>query len=109
MRAGLLRNKIKILSPKSTARSTDGAPIITYSTIVDEWAEVQTVSAREQFRTDKRWAVTDKIFRIRYLSTVSITPDDIIVYDGENYQIESGPTNVDERDRTIEMIGRKST
>lgn len=108
MQAGRLRKRISIISPISTARSTDGAPIVSYSTLLkDVWCDVQTVTARENFKNDMRWAVTDKIFRIRY-TTLSFGPDDLIVYGGENYQVQS-IIDVGERQRTHEIVGRKTT
>ena len=108
MRAGKLRHRMSVISPLSTARSTDGAPIVTYSTIYkDVWCEVAPVTAVEAYRNDMRWAVTDKVFRLRY-STVGIGAKDLIVYGGERYQIQS-VVDVGERHREHEFIGRKTT
>lgn len=108
MRSGLLRQRISIISPVSTARSTDGAPVVSYSTLLsDAWCEVVNVSAKENFKNDMRWAVTDKIFRIRY-TTAAIGPKDFIVYGGENYSVQS-VVNIGERNREYELIGRKTT
>ena len=108
MQAGRLRQRISIISPISTARSTDGAPVVTFSTTLkDVWCEVQNISARENFRNDMRWAVTDKIFKIRY-TTVTIGPKDKIVYSGENYDVQS-VVDIGERHREHELVGRKTT
>lgn len=108
MQAGKLRQRISVISPISTARSTDGAPVVTFSTTLkDVWCEVQNISARENFRNDMRWAVTDKIFKIRY-TTVTIGPKDKIVYSGENYDVQS-VIDVGERHREFELVGRKTT
>ena len=108
MEAGRLRKRISIISPISTARSTDGAPIVTYSTTLkDVWCEVGTITASESFKNDMRWALTDKIFKIRY-TTLTMGPKDLIVYGGENYQIQS-VIDVGERHREHEIVGRKTT
>lgn len=108
MRAGNLRQRVSIITPISTARSTDGAPVVTYSTTLkDIWCDVQNVSARENFKNDMRWAITDKIFRIRY-TTLTIGPKDLIVYGGENYAVQS-VIDVGERHREHELVGRKTT
>lgn len=108
MQSGRLRNRISIISPLTTARSTDGAPIVTYSTLLsDVWCEVQNVTARENFKNDMRWAVTDKIFRIRY-STQAIGPKCKIVYNSENYDVQS-VVDIQERHKELEIVGRKTT
>jgi head-tail adaptor len=106
MRAGLIRQRVSIISPGSSTRSTDGAPIFAYTTIVkDAWCEVETISAREQFKNDYRFTQNDKIFRIRY-TTATIGTDDLIVYNSENYAIQS-IINVGERKKTHEIVGRR--
>lgn len=108
MQAGRLRNRVSIISPVSTARSTDGAPITTYSTTLkDIWCEVQNISARENFKNDMRWAVTDKIFKIRY-TTLAIGPKDYVVYNSERYAVQS-VIDIGERHREHEIVGRKTT
>jgi SPP1 family predicted phage head-tail adaptor len=108
MRSGTLRKRISIISPVSTARSTDGAPIVTYSTLLsDIWAGVQTFSAREVFKNDYRYTQNDKIFRIRY-TTLSIGTDDLIVYESNNYGIQS-IIDVEERHREHEIVARRVT
>ncbi len=105
---GKRRYQIKILQPISTARSTDGEPIFTYSTILKNiWASVETVTAHEAWRNDYRWAIADKLFNIRY-TTISITPDMIINYSSENYQIQN-IIDIGEKHHEFEIIGRKTT
>lgn len=108
MRSGMLRHRISIIEPKSTARSTDGAPVITYSTILkDIWAGIKPMGGKELFRDDHRWSVSDKIFTIRY-TTAIIKPNMILVYSSENYEIQA-VTAVDERNYQIDIVGRKAT
>ena len=108
MRAGLLRHKISILEPKSTARSTDGAPVITYSTILkDIWAGVTPISGKEIFRDDHRWSVSDKLFTIRY-TTAAITQNMVVVFSSDNYEIQE-VIPIDHRKVQIDIVGRKAT
>lgn len=108
MRAGRLRHRISIISPESTVRGVDGEPIVTHSTILKNiWAEVQTVSARENFKNDMRWSMTDRIFKIRY-TTVSIGHDDRIVFNGSTYEIQS-VVDTWERQNELEIVGRLTT
>ena len=108
MRAGLLRHKISILEPQTTARSTDGAPVITYSTILkDIWSGVTPISGKEVFRDDHRWSVTDKLFTIRY-TTAEITQNMQVVSTSGTYEIQE-VINVNERKIQIDIVGRKAT
>lgn len=88
MRAGRLKNRISIISPRTTARSTDGAPIVTYTTILNTWADVRPIAGREMFRGDYRWADADTEFTIRY-STEGIEAKQFIVFNGSTYNILS--------------------
>ena len=88
MRAGLLKHKISIISPRTTARSTDGAPIVTYTTILNTWAEAEQVGGGEAFRGDYRWADADMKFVIRY-STEGIEAKQNIIFNGSTYNILS--------------------
>lgn len=108
MRAGLMREKISIREPKTIARSTDGAPVITYSTVLkDIWAAVKPMGGKEVFRDDHRWSVTDQVFTIRW-STQAITPNMVVVFDSDNYEVQE-VVNVDHRNYQIDIIGRKAT
>lgn len=108
MRAGRLNKRISVISPRTTARSTDGAPIVTHTTVLgDIWASVEPMGGREQFRGDYRWVDSDTRFTIRY-STVSITPSNLIVYNGSTYDIQ-GIVNTDERNRELVIMARIAT
>ena len=106
MRAGRLNRQISIRYPVSTARSTDGAPIITTSTLLaDVWARVDPKTGSEIYRDRNRWEVTETDFFIRH-TTVSITPSMSVRYDGNDYDIKA-VINTDERNREIQLITKR--
>jgi len=108
MRIGKMRHRITIVQPKSTSRSTDGAPVFTESTILkDIWCAIKPSGGKEVFRDDYRWSVSDKIFTIRY-TTATLTPAMVIRYSSEDYEIQA-VTPVDERKYYIDIVGRKTT
>ena len=88
MRAGRLKHKISIITPGATTRSGDGAPIVTYSTILSCWADAQPMIGNEVFRDDYRWSNSDLKFTIRY-STVEILPKMSVICTGSTYNILS--------------------
>ena len=107
MRAGQLRDIISIKSPASTARSTDGAPIVTNSTVVQNaWARVDHKTGSEIYRDRNRWEVEEIDFFIRY-TTVSITPSMTVRYNAQDYDIKA-VINVGARDREIQIITKKA-
>jgi len=106
MRAGLLNKTISIRQIASTARSTDGAPIVTRSTILaDIWSRVDPKTGKELYRDRNRWEVDETDFFIRF-TTVSITPAMEVAYSGNTYDIKA-VINVDERDREIQIITKR--
>ena len=106
MRAGLLRETISVRAAVSTARSTDGAPIVTYSTILaDAWARVAPQKGVELYRDRNRWEVDETDFFIRY-TTVSINPANEVIYNSDVYDIKA-VINVDERNRELQLITKK--
>lgn len=107
MRAGPLRHRISIINPKSTSRSTDGAPVVTYTTVVQTWAAVESLTGREPFLGSYRWSEDDKRFTIRY-STENIQTKMNIVFNGSTYNIIS-IADTDNRHRELVMIATKTT
>jgi SPP1 family predicted phage head-tail adaptor len=105
MRAGKLNKQISIRYPVSTARSTDGAPIITESTLlINIWAQVDPKTGSETYRDRNRWEVEETDFFIRY--TTEITPEMSVRYDGNDYDIKA-VINVGERNREIQLITKR--
>jgi SPP1 family predicted phage head-tail adaptor len=108
MRAGLLRDKISVIAPASTTRSADGAPIVSYSTILSSaWARVEPLGGRESYRGDYRWADSDIRVTIRY-TTITIEPRYALLFNGSTYNIE-GVINTDNRKRELVLFATKST
>ena len=106
MRAGLLRDIISIRSPASTSRSTDGAPIVTQSTVLkDIWARVDNKAGTEIYRDRNRWDVEEADFFIRY-TTVSITPTMTVRYNSADYDIKA-IIDLDNRHRELQIITKK--
>lgn len=72
MRAGQLNRRVSIRSPNSTARSADGEPITTWTTVLDTvWADRRPVTADEMFRQDVRWSETTMRYFLRYSTAVN--------------------------------------
>lgn len=97
MRAGKLNKQISILrSSVSSARSTDGAPIVVWSTLLKNiWARVIPQSgSNETYRDRYRWEVNEVDFETRW-TTHTLTADDRVKYDGNDYEIKA-VINVDE-------------
>lgn len=106
MRAGLLRDVISIRYPVTTARSTDGEPIVTQSTLMSNvWARVDHKTGSEMYRDRNRWEVNETDFFIRY-TTNSITPSMSVNYENNDYDIKA-VINVDEREREIHLITKR--
>lgn len=71
MRAGQMNRRVSIRAPGSTARSTDGEPIITWTTVLSSvWADTIPIEGRELFSQDSRYAEVTTRFVIRW-STAS--------------------------------------
>lgn len=86
MRAGRLKQRISIITPGATTRTAEGAPVVTYKTLLQTWADARPVSGNEIFRGDYRWSDADMQFTIRY-STVGIYPKMSVVCTGSTYNI----------------------
>lgn len=107
MRAGRLRDVISIQNPVTTARSTDGAPIVTVSTFMKSvWARVVHKTGSEMYRDRNRWEINETDFYIRY-TTKTITPSMSVRYNSGSYDIKA-IINVGERDREIQLITKKT-
>ena len=105
MRTGLLNRQITILNPVSTARSTSGAPIVTWSTyLANIWAKVEPVKGDERFTGRRRWEVDEVDFVTRWTTAVENIGNDYRVrYNSNDYEIKS-VINVDEGNHTIKLM-----
>jgi len=88
MRAGRLNRQISVISPRTTARTSEGAPIVTQTTVLRAWANVEPLSGSEMFRGDYRYADDTVKFTIRY-STEGIAPNMSVICTGSTYNILS--------------------
>ena len=107
MRAGRLNRKITIISPRTTARSAEGAPIVTQTTVLSPWADVEPMIGSEMFRGDYRYADDSVKFTIRY-STEGIAPKMSVVCTGSTYNIVS-VTDSSNAHREMIIIATKTT
>lgn len=110
MRAGTLNRLVSILSPAVTSRSTDGEPILTWSTVLASvWADRQTLSGKELFAQDVRWSEVTRRYIIRYSSVV--TPQCRLVDLEESSAIYEIESVIDIRDEHggLELLVKKTT
>ena len=107
MRAGRLNRQITIISPRTTARSAEGAPIVTQTTVLRTWANVDPLSGSEMFRGDYRYADDTIKFTIRY-STEGIAPTMSVVCTGSTYNILS-VLDTNNAHREMVLIATKAT
>lgn len=105
MRSGLLRKRITIQSA-SSARDNFGAVENTWSDVGSRWASVEPLSAGE-FEVSGQTVNRKEIkFVMRY--TTSITAQMRLVFDNENYNIES-IININQRNRELELLCTRIT
>ena len=107
MRAGALNRQIHIMEPVvSTARSTDGAPVVTWSTfLANIWASVDQQSGAEIYRDRNRWEVEEVDFVVRW-TTHSILTDYRVRYNSEDYDIKA-VIDVNDAHRELQLMTRK--
>lgn len=70
---------------KSIAENSFGECIETWTDLATVWAEVREIRGGERYAAMQTQASVDRIFRIRYRA--GITPENIIYYDGKDYDI----------------------
>lgn len=103
--AGRLDRLINIRQPVSTARSTDGEPIQTWTTVLENiWCDVRPITAREFFRSDNRYAEADTMFTLRYTSVINSTMR--VILDSNEYWIES-VIDVSYEHRELQILGKR--
>ena len=88
MRAGQLKQRISIITPGATTRTAEGAPVVTFTTVLQTWAHAEPMSGNEMFRGDYRYTDDTMKFTIRY-STVNIQSKMNIICTGSTYNIMS--------------------
>lgn len=103
MNAGRIDRLINIREQSiSTARSTDGASIITFATVSsNRWAEVVPKTAEEYFTSDKRFYDADIIYSLRHTTLITETCQIYDTYSSLVYDIKEF---IDKYDRHRELI-----
>jgi SPP1 family predicted phage head-tail adaptor len=87
MRFSHLTKKIDIMQV-TEAQNTYGEPVKTWTNFaINRWADVDPLSGSEYLQAQQTAARVDYRFRTRYVT--GITPKMRVVYNGENYDIES--------------------
>ena len=105
MRAGTLRHRVEIKSPTRTTDS-QGGYTTTWSHVVDTWADIRPITAREAFVRQGLQHVVTHMVRMRYRDDMS--SDYRIVWGSRTLLIRS-MRNVDERGRMIEFECEEET
>jgi len=105
MRAGLLRKRITLQRSTSTQDSY-GADNVTWADVGGRWASVEPLSGREFEDGQQNVSRIEARFITRY--TTGITSKNRIVFNNENYQVES-VTNLNQRNREMEILCSRVT
>jgi SPP1 family predicted phage head-tail adaptor len=104
MNAGRMDKLLSIVESISTARSTDGAPILTISTLSSNiWAEFKPVTGRETFINEAIRYEADAVITMRYSSFVNEVRQ--IKYNSNFYDIKKF-INFYDKNVDIQMLVR---
>lgn len=110
MRAGQLNRRVSFRSPSTWTRSTDGEPVMTWTTVTSAvWADRQPISGKEMFTQDVRWSEVTRRYILRYSSVVN-TKCKLIDLDDSSaeYDIHAVIDINDER-RGLEILASRAT
>ena len=103
MSSGRFTRKIQLQRATKT-RDARNAPVLTWSNLIQMWAERTDVSAGERSRAQEVGADVTTRFVIRHNATVdNLSATDRIVYDGKTYNITGVREVANRRDRLIEI------
>jgi SPP1 family predicted phage head-tail adaptor len=91
MRAGEFDRRITFERAAGTQASPSGEQVLTWAAEATVWAQVAPLSGTELFRAQQFGAKVDTRFRVRWIVSTSITPDETlrILYGGRYYDIRS--------------------
>lgn len=103
MRAGLMRERVTLLS-KSVTRDAIGGEVITWAEEDEVWADVEQLTGREYFGAQQIESEAEIRFRIRYRTDV--TSAWRIEWRDTEYEIVAPPANVKMRNAELEIIAR---
>ena len=88
MRAGRLDRRVTIQSATRT-KDAGGQPVASWSTTATVWATVQPLRGDERLVAQQQIGHVDTRFRIRNNDDISVSVEDRLVLDSENYVIRS--------------------
>jgi len=104
MNAGRMDKLVSVVKTISTARSTDGAPILTISTLSSNlWAEYKPITGRESFANEAIRYEADAVITMRHTSVINEVCQ--IKYNGNFYNIKK-IINFYDKNVDIEMLVR---
>lgn len=105
MRAGDLRHRVT-LQQRSTAADSLGQQLTTWTDLFTVWAEIESLTARELLAAQAVQSEVSHRITVRYraelANPIAVSPLRV-VYKGRYFNI-GGALNVDERNRTIELL-----
>jgi SPP1 family predicted phage head-tail adaptor len=105
MNAGRMDKIVSVVKTTSTARSTDGAPILTIATRASNvWAEFKPITGRESFINEAIHYEADAVITMRHTTAVNELCQ--IKYDSNYYDIKKF-INFYGDNRVIEILGRR--
>lgn len=100
MRAGDLRNRIKI-QQKSVTRDTFGGETVTWTDVVTVWAAIEPISGREYYAAQQVQAEASTRIRIRYYAGITTS---MRVLWGTRYFDILSVIDIQERGREIHLM-----
>lgn len=105
MNAGRMDKIVSVVKTTSTARSTDGAPILTITTQASNvWAEFKPVTGRESFINEAIHYEADAVITMRY--TTAVNEVCMIKYNDDFYNIKKF-IDFSGDNRVLEILGRR--
>ncbi len=106
IRSGKMNKRIIVQQYTETA-NTYGEPVRSYTNVAERWASVEPLSSKELITARQMASQIEMRFRTRYYRTTTpIKPKMRVVYNDENYNIES-VFNVQNQNKEIELLCSK--
>ena len=96
------KKRITIQQPADT-QDAYGAPVPAWSTVTTVWAQVEPLRGSEYLISKQTGAKIDTRFVIRYRVDIYLTPKMKVVYDGNDYNIES-IININEANKELHLM-----
>lgn len=100
LESGKLRNRVTIVAPASTQDSTGGFSQSDYTTVLECWAEIRTLSGNEAMGAGAEVSTVLHLVTIRYPNGTPINASMQVVFQGRKFQIVS-VENPDERTKKL--------